>query len=176
MKKLKLEELQRDSLEAYKAKEKIDLIVVLDNLRSGMNVGSVFRTADCFGIKKVMLCGISPTPPHKEIFKTAIGAQDSVEWEYHESIAVLLEKLKADSYKIIGIEQTDKSKPLIDLELTKDEKVALVMGNEVNGLSEETLPLLDQAIEIKQFGTKHSLNVSVCAGVVLWDVANKLRQ
>ena len=176
MKKLKLEELNRDSLSEYRSKEKIDLVIVLDNLRSGMNVGSVFRTADCFGIKKLVLCGITPIPPHKEIFKTAIGAQDSVDWNHIEDSTKAISKLKDDGYYIIGVEQTDESISLSNINLTNLSKIALVMGNEVNGLSDELLPQLDIAMDIKQFGTKHSLNVSVCAGVVMWEIARKMRQ
>ena len=175
MKKLKLQELNRDSLEEYKSKKKIDLVVVLDNLRSGMNVGSVFRSSDCFGLQKLYLCGICPQPPHKEIFKTAIGAQDSVDWEYQENIHACITKLKLDGFKVLGVEQTNESIALEDFPLESGDKLAIVMGNEVDGLSEEVLPLLDHAIEINQFGTKHSLNVSVCAGVVLWEIARKMR-
>jgi len=175
MKKLKLEELQRDSLEEFKSKQKIELVVVLDNIRSGMNVGSVFRTIDCIGAKKIYLTGISPKPPHKEIFKTAIGAQESVEWDYEEDIKDCVAQLKSEGYTILGIEQTDQSIALTSFKLVGKDKIAIVMGNEVDGLSENILPLLDQAIEIKQFGTKHSLNVSVCAGIVLWEISRKMR-
>lgn len=175
MKKLKLHELKRDSVEQYKSKKKIDLVVVLDNIRSGMNVGSVFRTVDCIGASKIFLCGISPQPPHKEIFKTAIGAQDTVDWYYWEDISACISNLKAEGYSILGIEQTDKSIALSDTQVNRDDKIAIVMGNEVDGLSDSILLLLDQAIEIRQFGTKHSLNVSVCAGIVLWEMSRKLR-
>ncbi len=175
MKKLKLEELGRDTLKDFKAKEKIKIVVVLDNIRSGMNVGSVFRTLDCFGIEKLVLCGITPQPPHKEIFKTAIGAQSSVDWIYQKEIADALITLKDEGYQIIGIEQTNKSEALSHLAINKEDKLAIVMGNEVDGLSESALNLLDKAVEIKQYGTKHSLNVSVCAGIVMWEMSRKLR-
>jgi len=175
MKKLKLEELERASLSEYKAQKKLDVVVVLDDIRSGMNVGSMFRSCDCFGLDKIMLCGITPTPPHKEIFKTAIGAQNSVDWQHHEDIGKLLVDLNQQGYYVIGIEQTTKSIPLKDLSIDKDLKVAIVMGNEVNGLSEHILDLLDQAVELEQFGTKHSLNVSVCAGIVFWQIGQLMR-
>ncbi len=175
MKKLKLEELERASLSEYKAKEKLDVVVVLDDIRSGMNVGSVFRSCDCFGLSKIMLCGITPQPPHKEIFKTAIGAQHSVDWQYHEDILPLLVELKEQGYKVIGVEQTTDSIRLKDLSLKANDKIAVVMGNEVNGLSDRILDTLDQAVELEQFGTKHSLNVSVCAGIVFWQLGQLLR-
>jgi len=175
MKKLKLEELERLSVHEYKAQKKLDVIVVLDDIRSGMNVGSVFRTVDCFGFDKIMLCGISPQPPHKEIFKTAIGAQHSVDWQYHEDISKLLLELKQQGYYILGIEQTSHSVALHSLSFEDDHKIVVVMGNEVNGISDKVLPLLDQAVEIEQFGTKHSLNVSVCAGIVCWHLRQLLQ-
>ena len=175
MKKLKLEELERASLAEYKEQDKLDVIVVLDDIRSGMNVGSIFRSCDCFGLSIIMLCGITPTPPHKEIFKTAIGAQHSVDWQYHKEIEVLLGDLKTKGYKIFGVEQTTESSPLSELKLHQNEKIAIVMGNEVNGINDKALALLDHAIELKQYGTKHSLNVSVCAGIVFWEISRMLR-
>ena len=175
MKKLKLQELGRDSIQEFRKKQKIELVVVLDNIRSGMNVGSVFRTVDCIGAKKIILCGITPQPPHKEIFKTAIGAQESVDWAHEESIKDCISNLKTQDYMIVGIEQTNESITLANFEPSGDAKIAIVMGNEVDGLSESILSVLDRAVEIKQFGTKHSLNVSVCAGIVLWEIARKMR-
>lgn len=175
MKKLKLEELERASLSEYKDQVKLDVIVVLDDIRSGMNVGSMFRSCDCFGLSKIMLCGITPKPPHKEIFKTAIGAQNSVDWQYHEDILILLKNLRLKGYQIIGVEQTNESIPLKDLTFEADAKVAIVMGNEVNGLNDKVLEILDKAVELEQFGTKHSLNVSVCAGIVFWQLGQLLR-
>lgn len=168
MKKLKLEELNRLNVEEFKAMYKIPVVIVLDNIRSALNVGSVFRTSDAFLIDKIYLTGITATPPNKEIFKTAIGATKSVEWQYVKDVKeACLDLIKA-GYTLIGIEQTNKSLSLQNYVVNKDEKYAIVMGNEVQGLSDDILPLLNAAIEIPQFGTKHSLNVSVCTGICLW--------
>lgn len=168
MKKLQLEELERISPEEFKNKAKFPIVVVLDNIRSALNVGSVFRTCDAFNIEMVYLCGITACPPNKEINKTAIGASDTVAWEYHKDIASVIAALKMDGYNLCAIEQTDESKPLHSFEVKVDEKYALILGNEVDGVNEDILTKMDHAIEIPQFGTKHSLNVSVCAGIVLW--------
>lgn len=168
MKKLTLEELQRPSIEQYLKLPKMPVILILDNIRSGLNVGSVFRTADAFRIEKIYLVGITIVPPHREILKTAIGADQSVLWEYRDSISSLVEEIKQSGYLIFGLEQTDKSVMLNDFEVLKNKKYALVFGNEVGGISNEIMPLLDGVIEIPQYGTKHSLNVSVCAGIVCW--------
>lgn len=168
MRKLKLEELGRISTSEFRAQEKIPIVVVLDNIRSAMNVGSFFRTSDAFKIERILLCGITAQPPHKEILKTAIGATQSVNWSYHENILKATEGLKVEGYKIVGIEQTTESISIADYSVQIDQKYAILFGNEVQGLSDELLPELDQAIEIPQFGTKHSLNVSVCGGIVLW--------
>jgi 23S rRNA (guanosine2251-2'-O)-methyltransferase len=168
LKKLKLEELHRVTLEEFKLKPKAPVVVVLDSIRSAMNVGSIFRTCDAFCVEKIIICGYTATPPHKEITKTAIGATESVEWQYEENIVTALAKLKSASYTIIGIEQTSKSMPLDDYPIDATQKYALVMGNEVDGISDDALPLLDTAIEIPQYGTKHSLNVAVCAGIVIY--------
>lgn len=173
--KLKLEELGRVDIEAYKSAEKSPIIVVLDSVRSALNIGSVFRTADAFAIKEIILCGISATPPSREITKTAIGATESVKWSYEKNIEDTVQQLKADGYLIVGIEQTDNSVFLQDFEHSQ-EKLAVIFGNEVDGISDEILDDLDMCIEIPQFGTKHSLNVSVCAGIVLWTLTNTLRQ
>jgi tRNA G18 (ribose-2'-O)-methylase SpoU len=169
MRKLKLEELNRLSVEDYRQKEKIPVAVVLDNIRSAVNVGAVFRTADAFAIEKIVLCGISATPPSREITKTAIGATESVSWQYIENIKEAISQLKSEGYIIIGVEQTDQT--LLLQEFKHDgSKMAIVFGNEVEGISDEIIDELDICVEIPQFGTKHSLNVSVCVGIVLWEV------
>lgn len=173
--KLKLEELGRKSIEEYKSTEKSPIVVVLDSVRSALNIGSVFRTADAFAIKEIILCGISATPPSREITKTAIGATESVQWSYEKDIKQTVQQLKASGYLIVGIEQTDNSVLLQDF-LPSQEKIAVIFGNEVDGISDEILNDLDTCIEIPQFGTKHSLNVSVCAGIVLWTLTKTLRQ
>ena len=174
MRKLKLEELGRDSIDAFRAKEKIPVHVVLDNVRSGQNVGSILRSADAFNIRKVWLTGITPAPPHREILKTAIGASQSVAWEYHQDVESVLRGLKQEGATILGVEQTDQSIRLEDLSVEHDREYVLVFGNEVEGVSPQILPALDQAIEIRQYGTKHSLNVSVCAGIVLFWLTQQL--
>lgn len=169
MRKLKLEELGRISVEEFKASDKIPVVVVLDNIRSMHNIGSVFRTSDAFRIEKIYLCGITAKPPHKEIRKTALGATESVNWEYVEDTIELISKLKKENYRMIAVEQTENSKSLVDFELKVDEKYAVIFGNEVDGVQQEVVNLSDYCIEIPQEGTKHSLNVSVCAGIVLWE-------
>ncbi|NLR94662.1 MULTISPECIES: RNA methyltransferase [Flammeovirga] len=173
MRKLSMDELNRVSAEEFKNQEKNNIVVVLDNIRSLNNVGSSFRTGDAFAIEKVVLCGITGKPPHRDIHKTALGAQDTVTWEHHESTVEAIEKLKEDGYKVIAVEQVEGSTMLQDFETTKEEKVALVFGNEVMGVSDEAIAASDMALEIPQFGTKHSLNVSVTIGVVLWQVLQK---
>jgi 23S rRNA (guanosine2251-2'-O)-methyltransferase len=172
MRKRTLSELQRPTLEEYRVMPKKALIAVLDNVRSALNVGSVFRTADAFNIEKIILCGITATPPHREITKTAIGATESVAWEYHADIISILAALKNDGYLLVGVEQTDTSTPLQQFQ-GADRPVAVVFGNEVEGIQDDVLPLLDLCVEIPQSGTKHSLNVSVCAGIILWELAGK---
>lgn len=174
MKKLTLDELGRASVTSYKSKEKLPIIVVLDNVRSALNVGSVFRTSDAFAIQKIVLCGITATPPNREITKTAIGATESVDWIYFEDTVSALTELKTQGYYIIGVEQTDQSISLDDFNISQ-EKIAVIFGNEVDGVSDEALEMLDISMEIPQFGTKHSLNVSVCAGIVLWEMMKKFR-
>jgi 23S rRNA (guanosine2251-2'-O)-methyltransferase len=173
MKKLSLEELGRMSVAEFKDSQKIPVCLVLDNVRSLHNVGSAFRTADAFRIEKIFLTGITGTPPHREIQKTALGATESVAWEYSESTATALEKLKAEGYTIIIVEQTTDSMALQTFEASAEAKYCLVFGNEVNGVSEEAIALGDLALEIPQLGTKHSLNISVCLGIVLWEVFRK---
>lgn len=168
MRKLGVTELNRLSQEEVKEAKKAPFVVVLDNIRSLNNVGSAFRTSDAFGIEKIVLCGITGTPPHRDIHKTALGAQETVEWEYAESTKIAIEKLKLEGYKIALIEQIDTSISLEKYSFSKEEPTALVFGNEVFGVSEDVLELADVAIEIPQFGAKHSLNVSVTIGVVLW--------
>src|SRR5690606_28291579 len=174
MRKLKLEELGRISVEEFKEADKIPVVVILDNIRSMYNIGSVFRTADAFLIEKIYLCGITGTPPHKEIRKTALGATESVEWEYVKEISELIGKLKNEGFKILSIEQTEGSKNLSEFELSPNEKYAVIFGNEVEGVQQEVINQSDVCIEIPQGGTKHSLNVSVCAGILLWEMFKKL--
>ena len=175
MRKLKLQELNRLDVEGYKASAKVSVVVILDNIRSAINVGSVFRSSDAFAIERIILVGFTATPPSREITKTAIGATSSVEWTHVDDITDTLLQLKKNGYTITSIEQTDSSVSLLDWDIKPDQKLAIVMGNEVDGVSDEALALSDVAIEIPQYGTKHSLNVSVCAGVVLWEVSRKLR-
>lgn len=172
-KKLKLWELDRVSEEAFKEQEKFPLIIILNDIRSLNNVGSFFRTSDAFNVEKIYLCGITATPPHREINKTAIGATDSVEWEHRDSIVDLVKELKAQNTTICSIEQAEKTTLLQDVALLPGEKFALVFGNEVNGVDQDVIDLSDTIIEIPQFGTKHSLNVSVCAGIVMWEFAKR---
>ena len=174
-KKLKLEELGRIDVETFKQTEKIPLVVVLDNVRSMHNVGAVFRTADAFLVEKIILCGITPQPPHREIHKAALGATESVDWIYEKNISTALENLKRENFKILGIEQTTDSEIITDFVIKKNEKYALVLGNEVDGLSDEALSLYDTFLEIPQLGTKHSLNVSVCGGIVMWEFFKSLK-
>jgi 23S rRNA (guanosine2251-2'-O)-methyltransferase len=170
MKKLKLEELNRLSIDQFKTIEKLPVSIVLDNVRSLHNVGSAFRTADAFRMEKIYLTGITGQPPHREIEKTALGATESVEWEYNEKPESIVQLLKTQGYKIIAVEQTTESKPLQDFDFRSDEKLCLVFGNEIHGVSDAVIELCDAAIEIPQAGTKHSLNISVCVGIVLWEV------
>jgi tRNA G18 (ribose-2'-O)-methylase SpoU len=168
MRKLDIRELGRVDADSYRLAQKIPVILVLDNIRSGLNVGSAFRTADAFRIEEIVLCGITATPPHREIQKTALGATESVRWRASESVTDALAELKSREFFILGIEQTDRSVPLQDLHVDPNQRYALVFGNEVRGISEEALPFLDGAVEIPQAGTKHSLNVSVCIGILCW--------
>ncbi|RAW03186.1 RNA methyltransferase [Pseudochryseolinea flava] len=175
MKKLKLEELGRMSVDDFKTAEKLPVCILLDNIRSLHNVGSAFRTADAFRLEKIYLTGITGTPPHREIQKTALGATESVEWVYAEKTEEALRTLKSEGYKILIVEQTSSSIPLHHFTPEPHEKYCLVFGNEVNGVSEEAIEQGDEAIEIPQTGTKHSFNVSVCMGIVLWEIFRKLR-
>jgi 23S rRNA (guanosine2251-2'-O)-methyltransferase len=175
MKKLKLEELGRISVDEFKSAEKIPVCIVLDNIRSLHNVGSAFRTADAFKIEKIILTGITGTPPHREIEKTALGATQSVEWSHMVNTCEAISVLKIQGYKIVIVEQTTESVSLQDFVPADKEKYCLVFGNEVNGVSEEAIAQGDLAIEIPQEGTKHSLNISVCLGIVAWEIYKKLR-
>jgi tRNA G18 (ribose-2'-O)-methylase SpoU len=175
MRKLKNNELGRITVAAFKAVQKTPIIVILDNIRSLNNIGSVFRTSDAFLIEKIYLCGICATPPNKEIHKTALGATVSVAWEYVEDTLTLVEKLKAEDVKILAIEQAENSTKLNTFFPEKNVKYAIVMGNEVKGVQQEVVSASDLCIEIPQLGTKHSLNISVSCGVVLWDLFQKLQ-
>lgn len=175
MRKLKNSELDRLSVEEYKKVAKTPVTVVLDNIRSCNNIGSVFRTSDALLIEKVMLCGITATPPNKDIHKTALDAEKSVPWEYFEETEEVVLKLKESGYRVFAVEQVEHSILLPDFTPAKDEKLALVFGNEVKGVQQSVVDLCDGAIEIPQYGTKHSFNISVSAGIVLWDLVYKLR-
>ncbi len=175
MKKLNLEELGRISVDQFKEAEKIPVSIVLDNVRSLHNVGSAFRTADAFRIEKIYLTGITGTPPNREIHKTALGATESVDWEYVEKSDRAVQQLKKSGYTIVVIEQTNASIPLQTFAPSKNEKLCLVFGNEINGVSDVVIELADHALEIPQSGTKHSLNISVCVGIVIWDIYQKIR-
>ena len=174
-KKLKLEELGRIDVETFKKTEKIPLVVILDNVRSMHNVGAAFRTADAFLVEKIILCGITPKPPHREIHKAALGATESVDWQFYESVKEAVIDLKTLGYEVVGIEQTTNSVMITDFNIDKTKKYALVLGNEVDGISDEILSDLDVCLEIPQLGTKHSLNVSVCGGIVMWEFFKNLK-
>lgn len=168
MRKLKNEELDRLTVEQFKKSDKAEIVVVLDNIRSLNNIGSVFRTSDAFRVKQIHLCGITAKPPHREIQKTALGATESVEWKYFENALDSVLLLKKDGYLIVAVEQIDKSINLEKFNPLKTHKYAFVFGNEIKGVSENVLKHTDICIEIPQFGTKHSFNISVSAGIVLW--------
>lgn len=170
MRKLLNSELGRKSIEEYRNSGKSAFVIVLDNVRSHNNVGSVFRTADAFLTKKIFLCGITPKPPHRDIQKTALGSTDSVEWSYYEITTDAVTGLKAEGYKIIGIEQADGAVELQDVKIEKKQKYALIFGHEVNGVDQKVIDLCDMCVEIPQFGTKHSFNIAISAGIVLWEL------
>ncbi|WP_394975432.1 RNA methyltransferase [uncultured Croceitalea sp.] len=174
MRKLANEELERLDIEGYKKASKTPILLILDNIRSLNNIGSVFRTADAFLVEKIYLCGITAKPPHKDIHKTALGATESVDWEHKESTIDLVEELQSKGVKVISIEQAEHTKMLNNFSVTDNQKYALVFGNEVKGVSQEVVSKSDEVIEIPQFGTKHSLNISVSTGVVVWDFWTKL--
>jgi tRNA G18 (ribose-2'-O)-methylase SpoU len=173
-KKLKLWELNRLSPEEFSTQEKLPVVVVLDDIRSFENVGSVFRTSDAFNIQEIMLCGITPVPPHRDIHRTALGATETVSWSYASNALDAIIKLKAAGYTIYALEQAENTIFLQHLKKRLDSHIALVFGNEVNGVNQAVIDQCDGVLEIPQFGTKHSLNVSVCVGVVLWECATLL--
>lgn len=174
MRKLENSELDRKSIEAFKEAAKTPIIIVLDDIRSLHNIGSVFRTADAFLIEKIYLCGITATPPNKEINKTALGATETVAWEHFANVLEVIENLKKEGVTVLAVEQVENAVFLQDFKVENDKKYALVFGNEVFGVSQEAVALCDGCIEIPQLGTKHSLNISVSAGIVVWDLFKKL--
>ena len=175
MKKLTMDELNRISVEEYKQAEKTPIVVVLDNVRSMNNIGSVFRTADAFRIEKIYLCGITATPPHRDIHKTALGAENSVDWEYVEETLDCVKRLNDEGYAVYSVEQAEGSVMLQDFK-ADGRKTAVVFGNEIDGVDQAVVDACDGCIEIPQFGTKHSLNVSVTAGIVMWDLFSKIKK
>lgn len=175
MRKLSMDELNRPTVEEFKNRKKLPVVLVLDNIRSLHNVGSIFRTADGFAIEKIILCGITGQPPHREIEKTALGATQSIDWSYEKKISDAISQLRTENYQIIAVEQADNSIYLDEHLPDPKKKYALILGNEVNGVSDEAMEMIDGCIEIPQFGTKHSLNVVVSAGIILWDFYAKIR-
>ncbi len=176
MRKLKNEELGRKSVEEFRTGKKLPIVVVLDDVRSMHNIGSVFRTSDGFMVEKILLCGITAQPPHREITKTALGATESVEWKYYQNVLDAINELKNEAYKIVCIEQAEGSIDLADFIPEEDTKYAVVFGNEVNGVSQAVVDVCDYCLEIPQFGTKHSFNISVTAGIVLYALSGKMKQ
>ena len=174
-KKLKLQELNRISNSEFKDAEKTPLIIVLDNIRRLNNVGSVFRTADAFRIEKIFLCGITPQPPHRDIHKTALGATETVAWAYAVDTLELVQSLRSSGVKCYAVEQTENSIPLNQFLPEKNNRYALIFGNEVDGVRQDVIDACNGVIEIPQIGTKHSLNISVCNGIVIWDLFSKLK-
>ncbi|MFH0895566.1 MAG: RNA methyltransferase [Bacteroidota bacterium] len=176
MRKLSMEELERRTVGQFREAKKMPVCAILDNVRSQQNTGSVFRTADAFMVESLFLCGITACPPHREIHRTALGATESVDWKYFPTTLEAIEQCKKMGYRIVGIEQTDKAVALQSFLPDLHVKYALVFGNEVNGISDEVLPHLDDCIEIPQLGTKHSINISVTAGIVFWDFFKTFRE
>ena len=174
MRKLKITELNRLTTEEFKLRKKTPLVIVLDNVRSLHNVGSVFRTSDAYLVETVCLCGITSTPPHAEIHKSALGAENSVDWLYFEDTLEAIKELKTKGFEVLAIEQTEGSTMLNQLEINPSGKYAVVLGNEVKGVQQAVVDACDGCIEIPQYGTKHSLNVSVTAGIIIWEFASKL--
>lgn len=172
--KLESDELNRISPEKFKEASKLPVVIVLDNVRSLNNVGSVFRTSDAFRIEKIYLCGITAFPPNREIHKTALGAEDTVAWEYAEDTIEVIEKLRTENYRIFAAEQTENSLSLETFRLSETNKYALIFGNEVKGVQQAVLDLAEGCIEIPQFGTKHSFNISVSVGIILWELSRPL--
>lgn len=176
MRKLKNSELNRITVDDFKEIEKLPVRIVLDNIRSLLNVGSVFRTSDAFLIHEVVLCGITATPPHREIQKTALGATESVNWRYMESTLEAVKEMQEQEIKVYAVEQAEGSKMLDNLKFDFDNEVAIVLGNEVKGVSDEVMAVVDDCIEIPQFGTKHSLNISVTTGIVVWELFQQFQR
>lgn len=170
MRKLSTDELQRVDYDTFKNSPKLPVVIVLDNIRSQHNIGSVFRTCDAFRIQSIFLCGITATPPNREIQKTALGATESVEWKYFDDTREAVRYLKNEGYQVIAVEQTTDSIPLDSFSLENNKKLAFIFGNEVNGVQEDVIESVGMAVEIPQFGTKHSFNVSVTAGIVIWNI------
>ena len=168
-----MDELNRLSVEDFKETNKNNFCIILDDIRSMNNVGSAFRTADAFNVEKIYLCGICACPPHRDIHKTALGATETVAWEYRSNILELTSELKQQGYAVCTVEQTEETTMLQDIHALPDEKFALVFGNEVNGVNQQVIDASNYVIEIPQFGTKHSLNVSVCAGIVMWEFCKR---
>lgn len=172
--KLLVEELHRLTPEEYKASARVPLVVVLDNIRSLYNVGSIFRTADAMGLRALCLCGITGRPPMQEIHKTALGAEDAVPWTYYDSVADCIARLRAEGYDIAAVEQVEGSRKLGEMEITT-KPLAIILGNEVKGVTQQAVDEADYCIEVPQYGTKHSMNVAVTAGIVMWDITRKMR-
>ncbi|POY36027.1 RNA methyltransferase [Solitalea longa] len=175
MRKLKLDELNRVSVEEFKEQDKLPIVIVLDNVRSMNNIGSIFRTSDAFALEGIYLCGITAQPPHREIEKTALGATQSVDWYYFQSTEEAVADLHTEGYEVLAIEQAENSTMLQEFKPSKEKKYALIFGNEVNGVGDEVMKLVDGCIEIPQFGTKHSFNIVVSMGIVGWDFSLKLK-
>ncbi|HSN09491.1 MAG TPA: RNA methyltransferase [Hanamia sp.] len=175
MRKLRMDELNRKSVDEVKESDKNPVIAVLENIRSAYNVGSVFRTSDAFLIESIFITGYTATPPHKEITKTALGAQDSVDWEYFKTTTEAIEHLKKDHYKVFAVEQVTNSISLENIAELSVDKIAFIFGNEVTGVDQEIISLCDGCVEIPQFGMKHSLNISVAAGIVLWEAVKNFQ-
>jgi tRNA G18 (ribose-2'-O)-methylase SpoU len=175
MRKLKLQELNRPDIDTFKAQPKAPVALVLDNIRSGLNVGAAFRTADAFALEHIYLCGITARPPHREILKTAIGATDSVRWSYQEDTVAAIKELQEEGYTVFAVEQADERTWLQEFRWPESQKVALVFGNEVEGVSDAAMEQVDGCLEVPQHGTKHSLNIAVCVGVVCWEVTRQWR-
>lgn len=175
MRKLKTQELNRITAEQFKATDKTPVVIVLDNVRSLNNIGSVFRTADAFLLQAIYLCGITACPPHKDIQKTALGATETVNWKYFKTTSEAVSDLRKEGYKIYSVEQTTSGLSLDRFFPAKEDRLALIFGHEVNGVAQEIIHLSDGCLEVPQYGSKHSLNIAVCAGIVIWDVTQKLR-
>lgn len=175
MRKLKLQELKRPDIPTFKQQPKAPVVLVLDNIRSGLNVGAAFRTADAFALEHIYLCGITGTPPHREILKTAIGATESVDWTYAKEPTDAVQQLKAEGYTVLAVEQADERTWLQDFRWEASQKVALVFGNEVEGVSDAVMKMVDGCLEVPQFGTKHSLNIAVCIGLACWELTKQWR-